>query len=72
MRGMALKLSRYFYLLMEKPRGRYFQGSVSLLSGGTLQPENTYSCIFKVTGQVRKPKKDKHQHYMQECKNSLT
>ena len=26
--------------------------SVSLLSGGTGQPENTYSCIFKVTGQV--------------------
>ena len=23
--------------------------SVSLLSGGTAQPENTYSCIFKVT-----------------------
>ena len=26
--------------------------SVSLLSGGTVQPENTYSCILKVTGQV--------------------
>ena len=25
---------------------------VSLLSGGTMQPENTYSCILKVTGQV--------------------
>ena len=25
---------------------------VSLLSGGTVQPENTYSHIFKVTGQV--------------------
>ena len=25
--------------------------SVSLLSGGTVQPENTYSCILKVTGQ---------------------
>ena len=25
---------------------------VSLLSGGTVQPENTYSCILKVTGQV--------------------
>ena len=25
---------------------------VSLLSGGTLQPENTYSSILKVTGQV--------------------
>ena len=28
------------------------QSSVSLLSGGTVQPENTYSCLFKVTGQV--------------------
>ena len=26
--------------------------SVSLLSGHTVQPENTYSCILKVTGQV--------------------
>ena len=26
--------------------------SVSLLSGGTVQPENTYSCILKVAGQV--------------------
>ena len=25
MRDMALKLSRYFYLLMERPLGRYFQ-----------------------------------------------
>ena len=25
---------------------------VSLLSGGTVQPENTYSCILKVTGQI--------------------
>ena len=26
--------------------------SVSLLSGGTMQPENTYTRILKVTGQV--------------------
>ena len=26
--------------------------SVSLLSGGTVQPENAYSSILKVTGQV--------------------
>ena len=26
--------------------------SVSLLSSGTVQPENAYSCILKVTGQV--------------------
>ena len=30
---------------------------VSLLSGGTVQPENTYSCILKVTGQVRESQK---------------
>ena len=29
-----------------------FPSSVSLLSVGTMQPENTYSCILKVTGQV--------------------
>ena len=26
--------------------------SVSLLSGGTVQPESTYSCMLKMTGQV--------------------
>ena len=36
---------------------------VSLLSGGTVQPENTYSRILKVTGQVwETQKKDKYQH----------
>ena len=36
---------------------------VSLLSGGTVQSENTYSSILKVTGQVSEiEKKDKHQH----------
>ena len=29
-----------------------FPSSVSLLSGGTVQPENNYSYIFKVTCQV--------------------
>ena len=31
--------------------------SVSLLSGGKVQPENTYSCIIKVTGTSEKSKK---------------
>ena len=35
--------------------------SLSLLSGGTVQPENTYSRILKVRLGLRKPKKDKHQ-----------
>ena len=26
--------------------------SVFLLSGGTVQPESTYSCVLKMTGQV--------------------
>ena len=30
---------------------------VSLLSGDKVQPENTYSCILKVTGQVRESQK---------------
>ena len=37
--------------------------SVTLLPGGTMQPENTYSCNLKVTGQVwESQKKLKHQH----------
>ena len=31
---------------------------VSLLSGGTVQPENTYSCILKVTGLVWESQKN--------------
>ena len=51
--NMALKLSRYFYLLMQKPLGRYFQiRSFYYQAAHTVQPENTYSCILKVTGQV--------------------
>ena len=49
--NMALKLPRYFYLLMVTSWS-LLPSSVSLLSGGTVQPENTYSCILKVTGQV--------------------
>ena len=30
---------------------------VSLLSGGTMQPENTYSCILRLTGQVYESQK---------------
>ena len=29
-----------------------FPSSVSLLSGGTVQPDDTYSSILKATGQV--------------------
>ena len=37
--------------------------SVSLLSGGIVQPENAYSYILKVTRQIwESQKKDKHEH----------
>ena len=37
--------------------------SASLLSGGTVQPENTYCPILKVTGPAwESQKKDKYQH----------
>ena len=48
MYNMALKLSQYFYLLMEKPFDQYFH----VWFGGKVQPENTYSFILNVTGQV--------------------
>ena len=34
-----------------------FSSSASLLSGSTVQPQNTYSCILKVTGQARESQK---------------
>ena len=33
--------------------------SVSLLSGGTVQPENTYFCILKLTVQIWESQKKK-------------
>ena len=46
-----------------KASGSLLPSSVSLLSGDIVQPENTYSSILKVTGQVWEcQKKDKHQH----------
>ena len=48
--NMALKLPQYFYLLMEKPLGRYFQ--VCLLQAAQY-PQGDRSGLGK-------PKKDKH------------
>ena len=47
--------------------------SVSLLSGGTVQPQNTYPCILKVTGQVWESQKrvsinTNHRHH--QCSNN--
>ena len=49
---MALKLPRYFYPADGEASWSLLPSYLSLLSGGTVQPENTYSCILKVTGQV--------------------
>ena len=49
--NMALKLPWYFYLLMEKPLCCYIQVRCPYYQA-TLHPENTYSCILKVTSQV--------------------
>ena len=49
--NMALKLPRYFYLLMEKPLGRYFQIRFSYYQAAQCN-QKTYSCILKVTGRV--------------------
>ena len=54
--NMTLKLSRYFYWLLEISWSLLAR-SVFLLSDGTMQPENTYSHILKVTGKVWEAKK---------------
>ena len=57
MHDMALNELQCFYLLMEKTFGGF------LRSGSTMQAENTYFCILKVTGQIwESRKKDKCQH----------
>ena len=38
---------------------------VSLLSGGTVQPENIYFCILKGDRSGLRKSKDKHEHYLQ-------
>ena len=51
------------FLLADGEASRFLlPSSVSLLSGSTVQPENTYSRILKVTGLVwESQKKDNHQ-----------
>ena len=44
--------------------------SVSLLSGSTVQPGNTYSCIHKVTGQVQESQKRISKRIMFSIRNS--
>ena len=52
MRKHGTKITLTFYPADEEVSWSLLPSSVSLLSGGTVQPENTYSCILKVTGQV--------------------
>ena len=71
---IALKLPQYFHLLTENTLvpiwslASWFQVQ-SPYYQVTVQPENTYSCILKVTGQVwESQKKDKHQLLLHHCK----
>ena len=45
MRDMALKLSWFFLRADGEASWSLLPSPVSLLLGGTVQPENTYSCI---------------------------
>ena len=56
MSNMALKLPQYFLPIVREASWLLFPSSVSLLSGGNGQPENTYLCILKVTGQIGESK----------------
>ena len=55
--NMALKLPQYFYLLMEKAFGRYFQVRSPYYQVAQCNQKNTYSYILKVTGQVLESQK---------------
>ena len=52
MREHGTKTTPIFLPADEKTSWLLLPSSVSLLSGGIVQPENTYSCILKVTVQV--------------------
>ena len=52
MREHGTKTTPIFLPTDGEPSWSLLPSSVSLLSGGTVQPENTYSRILKVTSQV--------------------
>ena len=63
MREHGTKTTLVFLLADGEASWLLLSSLVSLLPGSTVQPENTYSCILKVTGQVwESEKKGKHQH----------
>ena len=52
MREHGTKTTSVFLPADRKASWSLLPSSVSLLLGGTVQPENTYSSILKATGQV--------------------
>ena len=52
MRKHGIKITPIFLPADRETSWSLQPSSVSLLSGGTMQPENIYSRILKVTGQV--------------------
>ena len=52
MRDYCTKTTLVFLSADGKASRSLLPSSISLLSDGTVQPENTYSNILKVTGQV--------------------
>ena len=52
MREHGTKTTPVFFLADGEASWWLLPSSVSLLSGGTVQPENTWSIILKATGQV--------------------
>ena len=58
---MSLKLPQYFKLLMEKPRGRYFQVQPTIRWHSATR-EHLFLYPQGDRSGLRKPKKDKYQH----------
>lgn len=60
-----LNLPYNLYLLMEEPLNGYLHVPYPVELGSTVQPENTFSCIPKVTYQICQTPKNKNHHYLQ-------
>ena len=52
MRKHGTKTTPIFLIAGGEASWSLLPGLVSILAGGTVQPENTYSCVLKVEGQV--------------------
>ena len=60
--NMTLKLPWYFYLLMEKPLGRYFQVQSPYYQAAQCNQKTLFPYLQGDRSGLRKPKKDKYQH----------